>query len=37
VGLESGINLGIYFEIENNQLTGLHFCECLGGVEDLDN
>ena len=37
VGTNSGINLGIYFEINNNELIGLHFCECFGGVEDLDN
>ena len=37
VGIESGINLGVYFEIEDDQLVGLYFCECFGGVEDLDN
>ena len=37
VGLESGINLGIYFKIEGEKLTRLQFCECFGRVEDLDD
>jgi len=37
VGTNSGINLGIFFEIKNKQIAGLHFCECFGGVEDLDS
>ena len=37
VGLQSGINLGIYFKFKDGHLAGLYFCECFGGVEDLDN
>ena len=36
VGVESGINLGIFLEYEKEQLKGIQFCECFGGVEDLN-
>jgi len=37
VGLDSGIGLGLYFDIKNAQIVGIQFCDAYGKVEDLGN
>ena len=37
VGLDSGIGLGLYFEIKHTQIAGIQFCDAYGKVEDLSN
>ncbi|MEM0519582.1 hypothetical protein [Aequorivita flava] len=37
VGIESGINLGLIFDIKDCRITGIKFCNCFGGIFDLDN
>lgn len=36
VGIESGINLGLVFDFEGSHITGVQFCNCFGGIEDLN-
>ncbi|MDT8413860.1 MAG: hypothetical protein RQ735_00660 [Flavobacteriaceae bacterium] len=36
VGLDSGIGLGLYFDIKNAQIAGIQFCDAYGQVEDLN-
>ena|SRR5690606_3744312 len=37
VGLDSGIGLGLYFDIKNKQIAGIQFCDAFGKVEGLSN
>ncbi|MBZ0328282.1 MAG: hypothetical protein K8F54_11795 [Altibacter sp.] len=37
IGMESGINLGLIFDITKDRITGVKFCNCFGGIFNLDN
>ena len=37
VGLDSGIGMSLYFQLERSKLIGVSFCDCYGKIEDLSS